>query len=147
LSGKAGNSTAYDIPTGWGRSENPAFGRTIGCASGAGSAIKSDGSSCFPWVKEQNRLMRKIRLLGMGAVLAFGIVGGVFEKAEAAPATPYRPVPYKSPARPSTPAKPAVTTIRYSGSAQAANMIMPAIWMGLPPLVILALIIRAFSKD
>ena len=91
--------------------------------------------------------MRKIRLWGMVAVLALGIVGGVFEKAEAAPATPYRPVPYKSPARPNTPAKPAVTTIRYSGSAQAANMIMPAIWMGLPPLVILALIIRAFSKD
>jgi hypothetical protein len=40
-----------------------------------------------------------------------------------------------------------VTTVRYSGSAQAANMIMPAIWMGLPPLVILALVIRAFSKD
>ena len=35
MSGKAGNSTAYDIPTGWGRFENPAFGRTIGCASGA----------------------------------------------------------------------------------------------------------------
>lgn len=58
-----------------------------------------------------------------------------------------RPMPYKSPSQPVSPAKPAVTTIRYSGSAQAANMIMPAIWMGLPPLVILALIIRAFSKD
>ena len=79
-------------------------------------------------------------------MLAIVAMGGVMERVEAATPPP-RPAPYKNPYRPSTPAKTPVTTIRYSGSAQAANMIMPAIWMGLPPLVILALVIRAFSKD
>ena len=79
-------------------------------------------------------------------MIAIAALGAVMEKVEAA-TPPARPTPYKNPYRPSTPAKTPVTTIRYSGSAQAANMIMPAIWMGLPPLVILALVIRAFSKD
>jgi hypothetical protein len=79
-------------------------------------------------------------------MFAIVAMGGVMERVEAA-TPPTRPVPYKNPYRPSTPAKTPVTTVRYSGSAQAANMIMPAIWMGLPPLVILALVIRAFSKD
>ena len=38
-------------------------------------------------------------------------------------------------------------TIRYSGSAQASNMILPAILLGLPSIVILALIIRAMKGD
>jgi len=79
-------------------------------------------------------------------MFAIVAMGGVMERVEAA-TPPARPAPYKNPYRPSTPAKTPVTTVRYSGSAQAANMIMPAIWMGLPPLVILALVIRAFSKD
>jgi hypothetical protein len=37
--------------------------------------------------------------------------------------------------------------IRYSGSAQASNMIVPAILLGLPTIVILALIIRAMKGD
>ena len=36
-------------------------------------------------------------------------------------------------------------TIRYSGSAQAGNMVVPAILLGLPTIVILALIIRAMK--
>ena len=88
-------------------------------------------------------LMKKIRILCITGMLAITALGGVAEAAT----PPARPAPYKNPYRPSTPAKTPVTTIRYSGSAQAANMIMPAIWMGLPPLVILALVIRAFSKD
>jgi hypothetical protein len=38
-------------------------------------------------------------------------------------------------------------TIRYSGSAQAGNMVVPAILLGLPSFVILALIIRAMKGD
>ncbi|NBT49404.1 MAG: hypothetical protein EBT07_16600 [Actinobacteria bacterium] len=90
--------------------------------------------------------MRKIRIWWISGMLAIAAIAGVAEAATP-PASPARPAPYKNPYRPSTPAKTPVTTIRYSGSAQAANMIMPAIWMGLPPLVILALVIRAFSKD
>ena len=37
--------------------------------------------------------------------------------------------------------------IRYSGSAQASNMILPAILLGFPSIVILALIIRAMKGD
>ena len=37
--------------------------------------------------------------------------------------------------------------IRYSGSAQAFNMIVPAILLGLPTIVILALIIKAMKGD
>jgi ABC-type dipeptide/oligopeptide/nickel transport system permease component len=40
-----------------------------------------------------------------------------------------------------------VQTIRYSGSAQASNMILPAILLGLPSIVVLALIIRAMKGD
>ena len=90
--------------------------------------------------------MRNIRISWISGMLAIVAMGGVMERVEAA-TPPTRPAPYKNPYRPSTPAKTPVTTVRYSGSAQAANMIMPAIWMGLPPLVILALVIRAFSKD
>lgn len=39
------------------------------------------------------------------------------------------------------------TTIRYSRSAQAGNMVLPAIWLGLPTIVILALIIRSMKGD
>ena len=87
--------------------------------------------------------MRNIRIWWISGILAIAAIGGVVEAAT----PPSRPAPYKNPYRPSTPVKTPVTTVRYSGSAQAANMIMPAIWMGLPPLVILALVIRAFSKD
>ena len=38
-------------------------------------------------------------------------------------------------------------TISYSGSAQAGNMVVPAILLGLPSIVILALIIRAMKGD
>jgi hypothetical protein len=38
-------------------------------------------------------------------------------------------------------------TIRYSGSAQAGNMVVPAILLGFPSIVILALIIRAMKRD
>jgi hypothetical protein len=38
-------------------------------------------------------------------------------------------------------------TIRYSPSAQASNMVLPAILLGLPSIVILALIIRAMKGD
>jgi len=39
------------------------------------------------------------------------------------------------------------TTVRYSQSAWAGNMVLPAIWLGLPTLVILALIIRSMKGD
>jgi len=87
--------------------------------------------------------MKTMQFWWISGVLMIAVMGGLVEGAT----PPAQPAPYKNPYRPSTPAKTPATTIRYSGSAQAANMIMPAIWMGLPPLVILALVIRAFSKD
>jgi hypothetical protein len=39
------------------------------------------------------------------------------------------------------------TTVRYSQSAWAANMVLPAIWLGLPTIVIIALIIRSMKGD
>jgi hypothetical protein len=77
-------------------------------------------------------------------------------KIDAAPSSPSR---QSYPLRPATPAKPTrpltppasnnprPTEIRYSQSAQAANMIMPAIWLGLPTVFIIALIIRAMKRD
>jgi hypothetical protein len=77
-------------------------------------------------------------------------------KIDAAPSSPSRP---SSPLRPAAPAKrtvpltppaphnPRPTEIRYSQSAQAANMIMPAIWLGLPTVFIIALIIRSMKGD
>jgi hypothetical protein len=57
------------------------------------------------------------------------------------PGFPPRPlVPGQS--SPTTP-----TTIRYSQSARAGNMVLPAIWLGLPTIVIIALIIRSMKGD
>lgn len=57
------------------------------------------------------------------------------------PGFPLRPlVPGKS--SPTTP-----TTIRYSQSARAGNMVLPAILLGLPIIVIVALIIRSMKND
>jgi hypothetical protein len=91
------------------------------------------------------------------ANVAFAGTHSVFNwKIDAAPSGPSRP---SSPLRPAAPAKPTVsltpsasrnprpTEIRYSQSAQAANMIMPAIWLGLPTIFIIALIIRAMKRD
>jgi hypothetical protein len=50
-------------------------------------------------------------------------------------------------ARPAPLAKPAVSTIRYSPSAQAGNLITPAILLGASPIIIIALIIRAMRGD
>ena len=91
------------------------------------------------------------------AYIALAGTPSVFNwKIDAAPSNPSRP---SSPLRPASPAKPTVpftppashnprpTEIRYSQSAQAANMIMPAIWLGLPTVFIIALIIRAMKGD
>jgi hypothetical protein len=61
-----------------------------------------------------------------------------------------RPLKPGFPQRPLVPGKSsstAPTTIRYSQSAWAANMVMPAIWLGLPTIVIIALIIRSMKSD
>jgi hypothetical protein len=61
-----------------------------------------------------------------------------------------RPLKPGFPPRPLVPGKSsstAPTTIRYSQSAWAANMVMPAIWLGLPTIVIIALIIRSMRGD
>jgi hypothetical protein len=44
------------------------------------------------------------------------------------------------------PQKPA-TVVTYSQSARASNMLLPAIWLGLPTMVIIALIVLASRKD
>jgi heme/copper-type cytochrome/quinol oxidase subunit 2 len=54
------------------------------------------------------------------------------------------------PPRPLVPGKSssaAPTTNRYSQSAWAGNMVMPTIWLGLPTIVIIALIIRSMKGD
>ena len=74
-------------------------------------------------------------------------------KIDAAPSRPSSPLRPAAPAKPTVPLTPPTshnprpTEIRYSQSAQAANMIMPAIWLGLPTVFIIALIIRAMTGD
>jgi hypothetical protein len=61
-----------------------------------------------------------------------------------------RPLKPGIPPRPLLPGKTsssAPTTVRYSQSAWAGNMVMPAIWLGLPTIVIIALIIRSMKGD
>lgn len=61
-----------------------------------------------------------------------------------------RPLKPGLPSRPMVPGKSsstAPTKIQYSQSAWAANMVMPAIWLGLPTIVIVALIIRSMKGD
>ena len=61
-----------------------------------------------------------------------------------------RPLKPGFPPRPLVPGKSsstAPTTIRYSQSAQAGNMVLPAILLGLPTIVIVALIIRSMRGD
>lgn len=61
-----------------------------------------------------------------------------------------RPLKPGFPPRPLVPGKSstsAPTTIRYSQSAWAGNMVLPAILLGLPTIVIVALIIRSMRGD
>ena len=61
-----------------------------------------------------------------------------------------RPLKRGLPPRPLVPGKSsstAPTTIRYSQSAWASNMVLPAILLGLPTIVIVALIIRSMRGD
>ncbi len=62
-----------------------------------------------------------------------------------------RPLRPGFPPRAPLPGKPASAekpvTVRYSPSARAGNMILPAICLGLPTIVILALIIRSMKGD
>jgi hypothetical protein len=61
-----------------------------------------------------------------------------------------RPLKPGFPPRPLVPGKSsstAPTTIRYSQSAWAGNMVLPAILLGLPTIVIVALIIRSMKGD
>lgn len=57
----------------------------------------------------------------------------------------FRPMPYKKPASPGKSSKP--STVAYSQSAKAGNLITPAILMGLPAVVILALIFMSLKND
>lgn len=61
-----------------------------------------------------------------------------------------RPLKPGFPPRPLVPGKSsssAPTAIRYSQSAWAGNMVLPAILLGLPTIVIVALIIRSMRGD
>lgn len=61
-----------------------------------------------------------------------------------------RPLKPGFPPRPLVPGKSsstAPTAIRYSQSAWAGNMVLPAILLGLPTIVIVALIIRSMKSD
>ncbi len=61
-----------------------------------------------------------------------------------------RPIKPGMPPRPLLPGRTsstAPTTVRYSQSAWAGNMVLPAILLGLPTIVIVALIIRSMKGD
>lgn len=67
------------------------------------------------------------------------------------PEVQVRPLRPGFPPRAPLPGKPASAekpvTVRYSASARAGNMVLPAIWLGLPTIVIIALIIRSMKGD
>lgn len=95
---------------------------------------------------------KTLPILGLGGVLAFLILGAC--PCEAQSATGIKSLRslaaeramIREKATTSVAAKES-QTIRYSGSAQASNMILPAILLGLPSILILALIIRAIKGD
>jgi hypothetical protein len=99
--------------------------------------------------------LRACVLLVVAAVLF--LVPAVAAAVSFSPATSFpsigaqiRPLKPGMPPRPLIPGKTsssAPTTVRYSQSAWAANMVMPAIWLGLPTIVIIALIIRSMKGD
>lgn len=60
---------------------------------------------------------------------------------------PLKPGLPPRPLVPGTSSSTAPTTIRYSQSAWAGNMVLPAILLGLPTIVIVALIIRSMKGD
>ena len=111
--------------------------------------------------KAQFRCARHLPLFAVGALAILLLVGKV-PSAEASilgvpqsgwfesQARPLRPgLPPRAPLfprkEPTTSGR--TTTVRYSQSAWAGNMVLPAIWLGLPTLVILALIIRSMKGD
>lgn len=112
--------------------------------------------------KAQFRCIPCLPLFGTGALAILLLVGNV-PAAEASilgvpqvgwfesQARPLRPgFPSRAPLFPRkepTSSSGQTTTVRYSQSAWAANMVMPAIWLGLPAIVILALIIRSMKGD
>ena len=57
----------------------------------------------------------------------------------------FRPIPFKKPASPQKSTKP--SPIVYSQSARAGNLVTPAILLGLPTVVILALIFMSLKND
>jgi len=78
---------------------------------------------------------------GMSIASELNLPGIVAQMRPLKPGFPPRPlVPGKS--SPTTP-----TTIRYSQSAWAGNMVLPAILLGLPTIVIIALIVRSMKGD
>ena len=111
--------------------------------------------------KAQFRCAQHLPLFAVGALAILLLVGKV-PSAEASilgvpqsgwfesQARPLRPgLPPRAPLfprkEPTTSGR--TTTVRYSQSAWAGNMVLPAIWLGLPTLVILALIIRSMKGD
>ncbi len=63
--------------------------------------------------------------------------------------TQARPFPPCFPSRQSRPGSPQkqAAVVTYSPSARASHMLLPAIWLGLPTIVIIALIVLASRKD
>ena len=112
--------------------------------------------------KAQFRCAQHLPLFAVGALAILLLVGKV-PAAEASilgvpqtgwfesQARPLRPgLPPRAPLFPRkepTSSSGQTTTVRYSQSAWAGNMVLPAIWLGLPTIVILALIIRSMRGD
>ena len=57
----------------------------------------------------------------------------------------FRPIPFKKPASPKKSSNP--SPIVYSQSAKAGNLVTPAILLGMPAIVILALIFMSLKND
>ena len=97
-------------------------------------------------------MSKTLPILGLGGVLSFLILGAC--PCEAQSATGIKSLRSLAAERAMIREKATTSvaskgsqTIRYSGSAQAGNMVLPAILLGLPSIVIMALIIRAMKGD
>ena len=103
--------------------------------------MKSALQICLPTILITASVLLPVGATAMSIASELKLPGLVAQIRPLKPGLPPRPlVPGKS-------SSTAPTTIRYSQSAWASNMVLPAILLGLPTIVIVALIIRSMRGD
>ena len=106
-----------------------------------GSPMKSALQICLPTILITASVLLPAGATAMSFASELKLPGLVAQMRPLKPGLPPRPlVPGKS-------SSTAPTTIRYSQSAGASNIVLPAILLGLPTIVIVALIIRSMRGD